>query len=78
MRRSADGPPRRTRRGVTDFQIKLITLAGLLLLWEALSRLGYISPLVLPRPTRLATQNRIAAVKPSARKALRASPRCPA
>ena len=55
MRRSADGPPRRTRRGVTDFQIKLITLAGLLLLWEALSRLGYISPLVLPRPTRLAT-----------------------
>ena len=55
MTRSADRVRRGTRKGVTDFQIKLVTLLGLLILWEALSRLGYISQLSLPRPTRLAS-----------------------
>ena len=55
MRRSADKARSLKRKGVTDFQIKLITLLGLLILWETLSRLGYISPLSLPRPTRLAS-----------------------
>jgi ABC-type nitrate/sulfonate/bicarbonate transport system permease component len=55
MRPSADRPPGLERRSLTDSQIKLITLSSLLILWEGLSRLGYINPLALPRPTRLAS-----------------------
>jgi ABC-type nitrate/sulfonate/bicarbonate transport system permease component len=38
---------------LADLKIRLLTLVGLILLWELLSRGGLISMLALPRPSRL-------------------------
>lgn len=39
--------------GLSEYTVKIITVAVLVILWEFLSRIGYINPLHLPRPSKL-------------------------
>jgi len=39
--------------GLSEYTVKIITVAVLVILWEFFSRIGYINPLHLPRPSKL-------------------------